>query len=178
MNKDIRITVGLADHHKTIKLIRKAGEGAFRCLLRLWCYAAEHRSHGVLHGMDATDIAIASGWTGDEAEWICALVSTGWLDDSDGGLTLHDWESVYVKPLVGRLDVSSSIWKRLRQKVFERDGFVCVYCGQPTDTPECDHVIPRAKGGESVIKNLVTACRPCNRSKRDKTPEEWKGSMA
>jgi hypothetical protein len=92
VNKDIRITVSLPDHHKTIKLVRKAGEGAFRCLLRLWCYAAEHRPHGVLYGMDATDIAIASGWGGDEEEWVNALASTGWMDRQDGELTLHDWE--------------------------------------------------------------------------------------
>lgn len=92
MNKDIRIAVGMADHHKTVKLIRKCGEGAFRCLVRLWCYAAEHRPHGTLRGMDATDIAIASGWSGDELEWLESLVSTGWIDRADEELCLHDWE--------------------------------------------------------------------------------------
>jgi len=94
VNRDIRITVGLVDHPKTIKLIRRCGEGAFRCLVRLWCYAAEYRPVGILHGMDDTDIAIASGWQGDEAEWVGALKAVGFLDDVEGetSLALHDWE--------------------------------------------------------------------------------------
>lgn len=92
MSKDIRITIGLCDHPKTVKLVRKVGEGGFRCLLRLWSYAACHRPQGELSGMDATDLAIASGWAGDEQEWISALVAVGFIDDNDGALSLHDWE--------------------------------------------------------------------------------------
>jgi len=92
MNKDIRIIVSLPDHHKTNKLIRRVGEGAFRCLIRLWCYAAENRPNGILSGMDAIDIAIASGWGGNEQEWIDALASTGWIDIAEDEIILHDWE--------------------------------------------------------------------------------------
>lgn len=93
MNKDIRITVGLCDHHKTIKLIRKSGEGAFRCLVRLWLYTAEHRPNGILTGMDRSDVAIASGWIGDEHEWVEDLISVGWLEmNAEGEYVIHDWE--------------------------------------------------------------------------------------
>jgi len=33
---------------------------------------------------------------------------------------------------------------------------------------EFDHVYPESKGGPSTPENLVLACRPCNRSKKDK----------
>lgn len=33
---------------------------------------------------------------------------------------------------------------------------------------EFDHVYPESKGGLSVAENLVLACRPCNRAKKDK----------
>lgn len=62
----------------------------------------------------------------------------------------------------------------------------CHYCGSPgsiwwplTYTQkvgshmvltglEFDHVFPEFHGGQSVPENIVLACRPCNRSKRDK----------
>lgn len=65
-------------------------------------------------------------------------------------------------------------WADLRIAVFKRDGFVCCYCGDDvSDDPQCDHVLPISRGGQNSLDNLVTACRPCNSSKGDKTPEEW-----
>lgn len=56
----------------------------------------------------------------------------------------------------------------VRIRVFERDGYRCVYCGATaqTATLEIDHVIPLAHGGSSDSTNLVTACRDCNNGKR------------
>lgn len=70
------------------------------------------------------------------------------------------------------LDVSPSAWAALRATVIERDG-MCVYCGADDRPLECDHVIPVAAGGLSVISNLAAACRPCNRSKGAKPVGEW-----
>ena len=33
---------------------------------------------------------------------------------------------------------------------------------------EFDHVIPESKGGATSAENMVLACRPCNRAKKDK----------
>jgi|GEM_PF-2776371 len=71
------------------------------------------------------------------------------------------------------LDVSSIEWRVLRKAVFKRDSFTCQYCGKPVEKPDCDHVMPLSRGGLSTMDNLVTACPSCNRSKNDKTPEEW-----
>lgn len=67
-----------------------------------------------------------------------------------------------------------SYWKSLRVLIFERDGYICQYCGISVDSPHCDHVFPRSRGGSDEIENLVTACPRCNISKKDRTPEEWK----
>lgn len=58
----------------------------------------------------------------------------------------------------------------LRRAVFERDGYTCQYCGCSGDDVrlEIDHIIPVSRGGVSDIRNLVTACEACNRSKSDK----------
>lgn len=65
-------------------------------------------------------------------------------------------------------------WMDRRFTVFERDEYRCQYCGISVDSPHCDHVFPRSRGGSDEIENLITACPRCNISKKDRTPEEWK----
>lgn len=73
-----------------------------------------------------------------------------------------------------RLDISHDEWADRRQEVFERDGFVCRYCGTDvSNAPQCDHFIPLVAGGDSTLSNLVTACKRCNSSKSGRLPEEW-----
>jgi 5-methylcytosine-specific restriction endonuclease McrA len=59
-----------------------------------------------------------------------------------------------------------------RRALFQRDGWICQYCGQQPKALEVEHVIPRSKGGKNVWENVTTACRGCNATKRDRTPEE------
>ncbi len=60
-------------------------------------------------------------------------------------------------------------WERLRKKVLQRDGYICVYCGQPAT--EVDHLIPKSLPGSpgDVEDNLVSSCKPCNLAKGAKT---------
>ena len=57
-----------------------------------------------------------------------------------------------------------------RRAVFARDEHRCQYCGGAADS--IDHVMPRSRGGQHVWDNVAAACRPCNLSKRDRTPDE------
>lgn len=66
-----------------------------------------------------------------------------------------------------------------RRNVFIRDKLTCQYCGKKCqwDNAEMEHVIPRAQwkrkwGSPTTFANTVTACRPCNQKKADKTPEQ------
>lgn len=58
--------------------------------------------------------------------------------------------------------------------LFQRDRNLCLYCGQqfPHSLLTRDHIMPASRGGLSVWKNCVTACRLCNQRKDDRTPEE------
>jgi len=60
-----------------------------------------------------------------------------------------------------------SVSRSLRFDIFDRDHFVCQYCGKrpPEVTLECDHVIPASKGGPTIEENLTTSCFDCNRGK-------------
>ena len=75
----------------------------------------------------------------------------------------------------GRLDDfrMTAAWAEIRAAIFARDGFRCTYCGSEGGRLECDHIVPMSRGGGHEPENLTTACASCNRSKRDKTLEEW-----
>ncbi len=56
-------------------------------------------------------------------------------------------------------------WRRLRDKVMARDGWLCIPCrksGRMTPASEVDHIIPVAKGGDDAMKNLRAICRDCH----------------
>jgi len=64
-----------------------------------------------------------------------------------------------------------------KKNVFMRDGQVCQFCGTHiTNIDKCtiDHVLPKSKGGKSKWENCVTACKPCNHRKADRTCSEAK----
>ena len=90
-----------------------------------------------------------------------------------------------VVPSVVRLTGRALVFGRRRgmlarkRTVHERDGWACAYCGRRArtsmerDEMTVDHVMPRSRGGSmSDFANLVTACRPCNGRKADRTPAE------
>lgn len=73
--------------------------------------------------------------------------------------------------------LSKSSWRRLRARV--KQAGVCFYCGTRQGPFEADHLVPPSQGGSELDPgNVVCACVPCNRSKRDRTPEQWAGSDA
>ena len=59
-------------------------------------------------------------------------------------------------------------WKRIRERILRRDGFICVYCHEQANT--VDHVQPISKGGTDEPDNLVAACGKCNSKKSNKLP--------
>lgn len=106
----IRIDVGLPDHRKTAKLIKRLGMAAFGHLVFLWARLARVRPTGILTDYDESDIALDARWT-DEADEFCrVLYEVGFMDQlGEDGTTLrkmsdheewrkglvyvmHDWE--------------------------------------------------------------------------------------
>lgn len=73
------------------------------------------------------------------------------------------------------MNASGSHWIRPEKRlaIYVRDGFACAYCGDslrdaaPADVT-LDHLLPRAAGGKNAATNLVTACRACNSSRKDR----------
>jgi 5-methylcytosine-specific restriction endonuclease McrA len=74
-----------------------------------------------------------------------------------------------------------------RMKIYLRDKYQCQYCSAKVTKKHpllkrvlevkdltLDHITPKSRGGSNLPSNLVTACKPCNQRKADRTPEEAK----
>lgn len=63
---------------------------------------------------------------------------------------------------------------RLKRAVMEAGG-PCTYCNAPNPRT-VDHIVPTTRGGKDHPRNLAICCLPCNSSKGDRTPEEWRAA--
>lgn len=65
------------------------------------------------------------------------------------------------------------------RSLLEAQSYLCYYCGEDLDKVnyEVDHYVPLAKNGSNDPSNLVIACMPCNRAKKDKMPDEFIASL-
>lgn len=81
-------------HPKTKKLARLLGvslPAAVGHLHYLWWWALDFAQDGLLDKYDAEDIADALQWDGDANQLVEALISSGYIDDTEDGLVVHDW---------------------------------------------------------------------------------------
>jgi len=107
------------------------------------------RDHSIL--MDA----LSTDW--DSAGYILArLISDVFIGFQKGGRAV-------------RKEHTRSEWEaRLLQY-----NYACAYCCATGVSLQKDHVVPVSRGGDDKISNIVPACAGCNRSKHDKTIDEW-----
>lgn len=93
--KWIKVQNDLSQHPKAIKLARALDievTQAVGITVVLWGWVQRNREDGELIGLDADDIAIASGWSGDPAILISAFLSVRLIDETPEGFCIHDWE--------------------------------------------------------------------------------------
>lgn len=59
-------------------------------------------------------------------------------------------------------------WRRLRDAILQRDGFLCRPCaaaGRVRLATQVDHIVGKARGGSDDETNLQSICDPCHRAK-------------
>lgn len=61
-----------------------------------------------------------------------------------------------------------------KRNIYRRDENACQYCGCLLNSKNAsiDHLVPRSRGGSHTWNNVVAACKPCNRKKGSRTPED------
>ena len=152
----------------------------------LWHATLELAEDGILEKWTDEEIAEASDYPGDAAQWVQLLQRHRWLD----GKTVHGWLKYAGRYLESRYRTSNPErlreiwsrhglswdkvpgrkqpqgWEKVRLEVLDRDAWTCRYCGcQDRTRMEVDHVVPVAEGGTDDTGNLVASCKSCNRSK-------------
>lgn len=70
----------------------------------------------------------------------------------------------------GYVTVTGRDWERIRN----RFGGRCAYCGVRPDLLCMDHVVPLSRGGRHAPSNIVPACSPCNNTKAARFLSEWR----
>lgn len=61
----------------------------------------------------------------------------------------------------------------LSWKVYHRDGYRCRYCGKQGIPMTVDHLVLWEDGGPSIEKNLLAACRKCNKKRGSISYPDW-----
>ena len=99
---------------------------------------------------------------------------------------LSVWDDIFIKTSDSKFNLPATLQLKLRVKLphrpvrftrrvlFNRDGWKCAYCGRKLSLADAtvDHVLPKSHGGKTSWKNCVASCKPCNKRKADRTPEQ------
>lgn len=103
--------------------------------------------------------------------------------------SLEEWSEIIREtddPQILVLDqgIHTKVWHRkaryiisgsVQQKIWARDGFLCMYCLSKMGEVQLsiDHFIPLELGGKNDSSNYLSACRKCNKDKGSKHPQEF-----
>lgn len=170
-------------------------------LVRLWAWFDSNSVDGVVDGVVGDDVDALAGIDG----FASVMGEVGWLhcDDDAEQVTMpnfdaHNGESSKKRGLKSQRQAKwrakssapetegkkrSPIPITVKNKVMQKDGGICVYCGYNADKPApvgeyigakitIDHIYPVSLGGDNNISNLVSCCSVCNGYKGNKTLDD------
>ena len=63
-------------------------------------------------------------------------------------------------------------------EVYERDGYKCRYCDRGGIPLTVDHIDLWENGGATVVENLITSCKRCNKTRGNMPYDQWMTSIA
>jgi hypothetical protein len=197
----IKMRVDLADDPAVVAIALRLNieeDSVVGKLHRLWSWADRHTSDGKTTGVNAAWVDRFVACKG----FAEAMIASKWLEIDGDSLEFPKFHSHNGESAKKRADnaLRQRLSRAERDKgvtgvtsrdviprpfvraVMQRDNYQCVYCGTESSKEleesrraklAIDHLKPQARGGRTVMENLVTSCRRCNMEKSDRTPEEW-----
>jgi hypothetical protein len=150
--EDFRIQIGFLGHFKTRKLRRRLGSQAVESFLWLWefCSVPAHdRTDGDLSGMSVDDIEAAANWSGEPCALVEALLEVGYLERTEDGVKIHDWEKH--QPYVATYKRRSAAGRRAARKRWSGRG-------QSDDDAEGEDGSGMAPACDSHGSGMAPAC--------------------
>lgn len=152
-----------------------------------------------LQDIDIHDIgeAIQIGgviWTDNKERSFVTLVPSQTIDDIPPlkfmPLTLPEWETLLKQTDILETEILSKdptgklvkvIYRKTQRQIdaqlqwdcFKRDHYHCRYCNREGIPLTVDHIDLWENGGATIIDNLITACRKCNRVRGNMEYGTW-----
>lgn len=88
----INLDLNYFDHPKTKRLVGLLGRGSEVLPIRLWCACGKHYPEtGTFTGLTAQEIESQVAWWGRPGQMVEAMLKVGFLEQTDGQFTVHDW---------------------------------------------------------------------------------------
>lgn len=94
---------------------------------------------------------------------------------------------VWEKPVTKQSGRGGRPWRRKRERIFERDGYLCqIHLRQGVEiivtlhgahAGVCDHKVPLSEGGTDDDENLQTICRACDKEKTQAESRRGRGGL-
>lgn len=126
----------------------------------------------------------------DSLNYLCILPDENKEEILNNDLTLldlsvPDWERLLRQTDILEVEKKTGEFKAVVRKsqrqidqaeswfCFRRDDYKCRYCGRNDVPLTVDHIILWEDGGASVRENLLSCCKPCNRTRGNIPYEEW-----
>lgn len=158
----------LREHPKTYLLcgflsIKKAQVIGHLHLLWWWC--VDYAPEGQIKHNDQ-QIARAAEWSGDSKQFVDALVAAGFLDRSNGVLTVHDWEKF-------RLHYDLMLQRREKQLEQTRKR-VEKYRKKSEKTRNVTKSLQNKNTDDGDIKNVTLHVTQCNAPTKPNQPNQTK----
>lgn len=151
----------LRGHPKTKRLAKRLKiqpYAAAGLLHFLWYWAVDYAPDGDLSGFEDWEIADAAGYEKDPAKLMDALIFSGFLDNTEQGIKIHDWDDYAGRTIEQREEKKKKNRER-QQKYRER------HKDEKTDnasvTPEKpENKDPVTQDNESVTRDITPSNEP------------------
>ncbi len=84
-------------------------------LVAFWLWALDNATDGRLAGVSERTIARAANWPGDPPTFVCTLQDAGFLDITEDGLAIHDWDQ-YTGRLADKRKLNAERQRKFREQ--------------------------------------------------------------